>query len=526
MNAAVALAIVAVVVVATVALGVLSVRGIAMDPHEYIVGGRRFGALLLWLLLAGEIYTTFTFLGAAGWAYGKGAPAYYILCYGTIAYIISYFLAPPIHRIARERGFLTGPDYFRDRYGSRTLAGLVALLGFCMLVPYATLQLTGVQILLGIAGYGAFNPAVAVAVAFALITGFTYLTGLRGAATASIVKDGLVLLGVLFAGIVLPVHFFGSPAGALDAVQRDHPGWLTIAGPLAPNGITWVVSTTVLTSLGFFMWPQSMAAVYSARNEDALRRNAIFLPFYQVMLLLVFFAGFTALEVVPGLTGGAADQSFMLVLQKYYSAPVVGFVAAAGVLAGLVPASTQILAAASIVARNVFADNGYARSDAEQTRLTRILVLVVALLAFGFWALARTTLVGLLLIAYNGITQLFPGVVLGLLPRRPPALAVGAGIVAGIVTLIWFSWHGQGQLDGINTGIIALAINAAVLGLVSLAVTRAPHSRAGAGGLKRTLLIPVCVRYRGGEVGDDGAGGGVKGGLHLVIFRGRHRAAL
>lgn len=170
------------------------------------------------------------------------------------------------------------------------------------------------------------------------------------------------------------------------------------------------------------------------------------------------------------MTGGAADQSFMIVLQKYYSAPVLGFVAAAGVLPGLVPASVQILAAASIVAKNVFADNGIARSDAEQTRLTRILVLVVALLAFGFWALARTSLVGLLLIAYNGITQLFPGVVLGLLPRRPPALAVGAGIVAGILALIWFSWHGQGQLDGINTGIIALAINATVLGLVSLAV--------------------------------------------------------
>jgi len=56
-------------------------------------------------------------------------------------------------------------------------------------------------------------------------------------------------------------------------------------------------------------------------------------------------------------------------------------------------------------------------------------VLVVALLAFGFWALAKVTLVGLLLIGYNGITQLFPGVVLGVATRRP-ALAVGAGIVA------------------------------------------------------------------------------------------------
>jgi solute:Na+ symporter, SSS family len=468
MNAAIALGIVAAVVVGTMLLGLRGVRGIKMDPQEYIVGGRRIGALLLWLLLAGEIYTTFTFLGAAGWAYGKGAPAYYILCYGTIAYVISFFIGPPIHRIARARGYLTGPDFFTDRYGSRRLGALVALLGFVMLVPYVTLQLTGLQILVQIAGFGAIDPLVAVAIGFFLIAIFTFVAGLRGAAWASVVKDALVVLAVIFAGLVLPAHFFGSPAGALDAVLRDHPGWLTIAGPTAPNGITWVVTTTILTACGFFMWPQSMAAIYSARDEDTLRRNAVFLPFYQVMLLLVFFAGFTALEVMPGLKGPAADQSFMLVVQKYYPAWIVGSVAAAGALAALVPAAVQLLAAASIVGKNVFADYGIARDAASQTRITRILVIVVALLAFGFWALAKTTLVGLLLIAYNGITQLFPGVVLGIAERRPPALAVGAGLIAGILTLIYFSWTGQGQLAGINTGLVALAINAVVLGMTSL----------------------------------------------------------
>ena len=478
MNAGIALGIVALVVVGTILLGLSGVRGVKMDPQEYIVGGRRIGALLLWLLLAGDIYTTFTFLGAAGWAYGKGAPAYYILCYGTIAYIISFFLAPAIHRIARERGYLPGPDFFTDRYGSRLLGALVALLGFLMLVPYVTLQLTGLQILLQIAGYNTFNPLAAVAIGFFVVAIFTFAAGLRGAAFASVAKDLLVLLGVIFAGILLPIHFFHSPAGALDAVLHDHPGWLTIGGPTAPNGITWVVTTTILTGCGFFMWPQSMAAIYSARDEDTLRRNAVFLPFYQVMLLLVFFAGFTALEVLPGLKGPAADQSFMLVVQKTYSPWVLGFVAAAGTLAALIPAAGQLLAAASIVGKNVFADYGIARDPAAQTRTTRILVLVVALLAFGFWALAKVTLVGLLLIGYNGITQLFPGVVLGVATRRPPALAVGAGLVAGILTLVYFALINTGQVTGINTGLIALAINIAVTALLWAVVPRPASSTA------------------------------------------------
>ena len=470
MNAIITLGIVGAIVLATLALGLAGVRGVRMDPQEYIVGGRRIGAVLLWLLLAGEIYTTFTFLGAAGWAYGKGAQAYYILCYGTLAFVIAFFLTPAIHRIARDRKLLTGPDFFTERYGSRPLGALVALLGFAMLVPYVTLQLSGIQILVRIASFGRIDPLLAVGIAFLLIAVFTYLVGLRGTAWAAVAKDGLVLIGVVFAGIVLPTHFFGSPAGALDAVQRDHPNWLTIAGPGAPNGITWVISTTLMTACGFFMWPQSMAAVYSAKSEDTLRRNAIFLPFYQLMLLLVFFAGFAALEIIPGLKGPAADQSYMLVVQQTYPAWILGIVTAAGVLAGLVPAAGQLLAAASIVGKNVLADYGIARGDAAQTLATRILVLIVALLAFGFWALAHTTLVGLLLIGYNGITQLFPGVVLGVGNRRPSAFAVGAGLVAGLLVLIVFAIEGIGQVDGINGGVVALAANIAVLAIASALV--------------------------------------------------------
>src|SRR5690606_3947068 len=63
-------------------LGIRSRSGRQMNLTEWALGGRAFGTILIFLLLAGEIYTTFTFLGASGWAYGRGAPAFYILSYG------------------------------------------------------------------------------------------------------------------------------------------------------------------------------------------------------------------------------------------------------------------------------------------------------------------------------------------------------------------------------------------------------------------------------------------------------------
>jgi SSS family solute:Na+ symporter len=480
-NAVIAIGVVAAVLALTLGLGIYGVRRIPMDPEQFIVGGRSFGALFLWLLLAGEIYTSFAFLGAAGWAYGRGAPAFYILCYGTLAYILSYFLLPPIWRLARAHGFLTGPDFFVHQYESRPLGALVALVGFVFLIPYVTLQLSGVQVLLRIAGYGALDSLVAVAIAFGLVALFVFGTGLRGAAWASIVKDALVLLAVIFAGLALPIRFFGSPAAAIDRVLVTYPHWTTLTGDTSGNGLIWFVSTVVLTALGFFMWPQSFAAVYSAKSEDTLRRNAIALPLYQLMFLFVYFAGFTALLVLPGLTGPAVDQSFMLVVQKYYSPWILGFVAAAGCLAGLVPASVQILAAASIVSKNVLGDMlGIAETSAGQTRATRVLVMVVALFSFAFWAYAKTTLVGLLLISYNGITQLFPGAVLSFLPVRPTPLGVAAGILTGIAALAAFAVAKLSIVGGLNVGIVALAANALVTSAVGYTLrARVPAEAVG-----------------------------------------------
>ena len=466
MNAVIALSVIAVVLLGTIALGVWGVRRVRMDPQQLIVGGRSFGTLFLWVLLAGEIYTSFTFLGAAGWAYGKGAPAYYILAYATLAYILSYFLGPLIWRVSRERNLLTGPDFFVAQYGSGPLGAWVSLVSVVFTVPYTTVQLTGIQTLIRLAGYDSIQSTVAVGTAFALIIVFVFACGLRGAAWASLVKDVLVLLAVLFAGIWLPVHFFGSPARVIDRVIATHPDWLTLHADLSARGTPWFISTVVLTAMGFYMWPQSMAALYSAHDEEPIRRNAIFLPFYQLLLLLVYFAGWTALLLIPGLAGTKADESFMLVVQRFYPPWVLGIVAAAGCLAGLVPASVQLLATASILSKNVLADQfGVARDAVAQTWATRFFVLVAAGGAFVIWIEAKVQLVGLLLIAYNGITQLFPGVALSFLPRRPAASSVGLGIAAGLLVLIWAAHAGASILGGINIGLVALGANAAVVGL-------------------------------------------------------------
>src|SRR6516225_295639 len=114
-----------------------------MNLEQWTVGGRGFGLILVWLLMAGEIYTTFAFLGASGWAYSRGGPTLYIPAYLTLAYVISFFILPRIWEVGRKFSLHTQSDFFLHRYGNKYLAGLVAIVGVLFIIPYLQLQLTG-----------------------------------------------------------------------------------------------------------------------------------------------------------------------------------------------------------------------------------------------------------------------------------------------------------------------------------------------------------------------------------------------
>ena len=90
-----------------------------MDLEQWTVGGRGFGTIFVFLLMAGEIYSTFTFLGGAGLVYGSGGAAYYILGYGTLAYILSYWLLPAVWRYCHAAQAALAGRRVRQRSTSR-----------------------------------------------------------------------------------------------------------------------------------------------------------------------------------------------------------------------------------------------------------------------------------------------------------------------------------------------------------------------------------------------------------------------
>lgn len=478
MNAA--LPFIAAAALLALGLGFLARRGKEMSLEQWTVGGRGFGAVFVFLLLAGEIYTTFTFLGGSGFAYGKGAPAYYILCYGTLAYVLSYFLLPPIWRYAKENRLYSQADFFVRKYDSPALGIIVALVDIVALIPYLVLQLKGLGIIVEVAGYGAISSTAAIWIGAVTVAAYVMVSGVHGSAWTAVAKDILILGIVVFLGIYLPHHYYGGLGSMFSAIEQARPGFTVL--PSHGESLWWFSSTVLLTALGFYMWPHSFGSIYTARSATVIRKNAIVLPLYQLILLFVFFVGFAAVLQVPGLAGANIDLALFKLSVQTFDPWFVGVIGATGVLTALVPGSMILITAATLIVNNLYRAVNPSATPRQISRLAKLVVPLVALVAVVFTLKGGETIVALLLMGYSLVTQLFPAVVLSLAPRNIATReGAAAGIIAGVATVAFVSLSGASlqtlawlppELRDINIGIVALAVNFVVLLAVSLAMRR------------------------------------------------------
>ncbi len=464
---AVALTTILVIVACGAAIGFLAAAHRKMDLEQWAVAGRGFGAALMFLLMAGEMYTTFAFLGASGWAYSRGGPTLYIMAYVTLSGVVSFFILPQIWEVGRKYGMQTQSDFFGIRYGNKYLTWFVCVVGIAALVPYLQLQLTGLGIIVSVASFDRIGRIPAMAVSVALLSAFVFAGGIRAVAWVSVLKDVLMVCTVLAIGIGIPYIYFGGIGPMFAALAHSRPAHLTMPGATANLGHTWYISTVLLCSLGGYMWPNAFGATFTAKSGDTLRRNAVVMPLYTLTLACIFFVGFTAVLIVPGLANG--DLSLLTLVRKSFPPWFLGVVGGAGVLTAMVPAAIFILTGATLFAKNlyrpVFAPT---MTDHQVAKLARVMVVVIGLISLCLAVYSSTTLVSLLLTGYAGVSQFFPGVVLGLYWKRVTATAVFAGMIAGVGTAIFLMLTHRDPWSGWSAGFLALCLNFLITTILSL----------------------------------------------------------
>ncbi|MGW8380883.1 sodium:solute symporter family protein [Streptomyces sp. ODS28] len=489
-SAAIATGIFAVAMVLTLLTGVLSARGRDKGLAEWSVSSRGLGVLFIWLLMAGESYTSFSFLGTAGWTYSYGVPILYLVAYLTVGFAVAYVIGPALWTYASRNGLISIADMAEHRFRSRPLGIVVAVVATVFLIPYIQVQIQGMGVVVNAMSYGSIGLKTAAVVSFVVAEAFILVSGLRGSAWVSVLKDVLVIGVVVFLAVYIPMHFLGGLGDFMQRMVAEKPEWLTFPGHASEgrNG-AWFASTLLLNAVTITIFPTTVAGYLSAKNANALRRNALLLPWYQLLLFIPMMIGATALFVLPAL--GNPDLALFSLVTKSLPAPVVAIVGVAGALSAIVPMSVFMLSIGTLWGRTVLgggngsdprfrkpaaeaAEAGGAR-DLRNKRLSQLVCFLAGLIALAGSLFHPDTLVQLSLLSYQGLAQLVPVVLLALYWRRMTAAAAVAGLAVGLAVTVLLWTTGNDPWHGINGGILALAANL----LVTAAVTVLRGGRTG-----------------------------------------------
>jgi solute:Na+ symporter, SSS family len=424
-------------------------KGDLAHLDEWGLGGRRFGTIVTWFLLGGDLYTAYTFVAVPAVVFGAGATGFFALPYTILIYPFAFVVFPKLWAIAKRHRYVTSADFVNARYGSRTLALAVAVTGIVATMPYIALQLVGIEVVIGALGFDTtgFVGDLPLIIAFAILAAYTYTSGLRAPAMIAVVKDLLIYVTIAAAVVIIPAQMggFGHIFGAVP------PEKLLLKAPDASslNGYSAYATLAIGSALALFLYPHSITAVFSSSSGNTIRRNMAMLPAYSLVLGLLALLGYMALasgvkdmpEYAPYFKAFGPNFAVPALFLHFFPPWFVGVAFAAIGIGALVPAAIMSIAAANLYTRNIHKEFINRNMTHEQeTNIAKMVSLIVKVGAVAFiLGLPLTYAIQLQLLGGIWIIQTLPAIVLGLYTRMLDWRGLLLGWLAGIAIGTWMA---------------------------------------------------------------------------------------
>ncbi len=423
-------------------------RGDLRHIDEWGLAGRRFGTLVTWFLLGGDLYTAYTFIAVPGAVFASGALGFFAVPYTILVYPLIFILMPKFWTVCKQRGYVTASDFVKDRFGSSSLALAVAFTGILATMPYIALQMFGIQVSIAALGIPidfvilGVKVDIPLLIAFIILAAYTYTSGLRAPAMIAMVKDIMILIVVAVLISYIPIKLGGfsnifSKAAAYQAAHNPKTFHMFLTGPQLLGYSTLALGS----ALALFLYPHSLTSTLSSNSKDVVKRNTALLPIYSLVLGLLALLGFMALALPkPPATSNAAIPTLISTLMPNWFA---GFAFAAISIGALVPAAVMSIAAANLFTRNIYKEyirpNSSHREESEVAKITSFVLKFGALLFIIF--VPTTNIIGFQLLGGVWILQTLIPVFLGLYTNWFNRWALLIGWAAGMIvgTLMAFS---------------------------------------------------------------------------------------
>ena len=460
---------------------------------EWGLAGRRFGTLVTWFLLGGDLYTAYTFIAVPGSMYLAGAVSgFFAVPYTILVYPLIFVLMPRFWAVCKQHGYVTASDFVKDRFGSSSLALAIAFTGILATMPYIALQMFGIQISIAALGipltvpiFG-LNVDLPLIIAFLILAAYTYTSGLRAPAMIAMVKDLMIFIVLIAAIIYIPAKL-GGFGPIFNAAHQKALTVKTFSDLIGPNQSLNYVTLALGSALALFLYPHSLTGVLSSSNQRVVKRNAALLPIYSLMLGLLALLGYMAIAAhVTPLAGFKQNGAVPALINLEFPGWFAGFAFAAISIGALVPAAIMSIAAANLFTRNIYKEYiNKTATDRQESQVAKITSLVVKFGALLFIVLINPQqVIFFQLLGGIWILQTLPSVFLGLYTRWFNRWALLIGWAAGMIggTLLFFAAGSKPSYSIVGiplyTAISMLALNL-VLSLVLTPVFELLGARRG-----------------------------------------------
>jgi SSS family solute:Na+ symporter len=448
-------------------------KGAHLD--EWGLGGRNFGTWITWFLVGGDFYTAYTVIAVPALVYAVGAYGFFALPYTILVYPIVFLIMPKLWHAAHKAGHVTAADVVFGRYKSRKLELAIALTGVVATMPYIALQLIGMEVVIKALGVTGELPLLA---AFVILALYTYSAGLRAPALIAFVKDLMIYIVVLVAVVLVPMKLGGY--GVVFASARDAFAAKGGATGLTLKSAQFLPFATLAlgSAMAAFMYPHTLTGIFAAKSADTIRKNAVFLPAYTVLLGLIALLGYMA--YAAGVKVEANNDIVPALFNAMFPSWFAGFAFAAIAIGALVPAAVMSIGAANLFTRNFWKPYVNPNVSPEgEAKVAKMVSLVVKFGALVFILFLPTKFaLDLQLLGGVWILQTFPAVVFGLFVGWFGANALLTGWAVGIVGGSWLAFadgikpvhtfHIGADAYTMYTGLIALTLNIVVAVVVQL----------------------------------------------------------
>ena len=450
------------------------------DMHsleEWGLAGRSFGTWVTWFLIGGDTYTAYTVIAVPAALYGAGANGFFALPYAILVYPIMLMLMPRLWQVCHRHGYITLADFVAGRFAFRPLTLAVAFTGILATMPYIALQLVGIRVVVAALGVHGEWP---LALAFVILSAYTWSSGLRAPALIAIIKDFMLYIMVLAALIYIPLHLGGYAAmfGSAARLLGTHTPPASIL--LRPSQYLGYSTLTLGSALALMFYPHNATAVLSASSAQTVRRNAVLLPAYAFLLGLLALLGYAALAA--GITTKDTSSAIPLLFLRMFPPAFAGFCLAAIAIGALVPAAIMSIAASNLFTRNLIGPlrrvSLTARQESTMAKFVSLGVKFGALVFVLY--LPAPYAIEMQLLGGIWILQLLPSVALALFTRRLNPHALLAGLVSGIAAGSWMVWslgmkssvYPIPHVGGMYAAIRALLLNLVVTGVLTAVLPR------------------------------------------------------